>query len=107
MNREIFCSGFYGSKKDLFPEEKRNKLINYLEKGEAEILYCMAPDQTLINYMMMRLDCSIYNLALKVPENKKTGCCVTSSHFENKDNILYDKGNRLTYTHILHQEKLI
>ena len=51
--------------------------------------------------MMMRLDCSIYNLALKVPENKKTGCCVTSSHFENKDNILYDKGNRLTYIHYI------
>ncbi len=101
LKQEIFCSGFYGSKKELFSEEKRNKLINYLEKGEAEILYCMAPDQTIINYMMMRSGCSIYNLALNLPQEQKTGCCVTSSHFENKDNILYDKGNRLTYIHYI------
>ncbi|MDJ0582842.1 Npun_R2821/Npun_R2822 family protein [Crocosphaera sp.] len=101
LNKEIFCSGFYGSKKDLFSEEKRNELINYLDKGEAEILYCMAPDQTIINYMMMRSDFSIYNLALNLPQEEKTGCCVTSSHFENKDNILYDKGNRLTYIHYI------
>ncbi|MDJ0659046.1 MAG: sugar transferase [Crocosphaera sp.] len=101
LKNEIFCSGFYGSKKDLFSEDKRKQLINYLDKGEAEILYCMAPDQTLINYMMMRSDCSIYNLALNLPKDEKTGCCVTSSHFENKDNILYDKGNRLTYIHYI------
>ena len=101
LKNEIFCSGFYGSKKDLFSEEQRNELINYLEKGEAEILYCMAPDQTIINYMMMRSGCSIYNLALNLLKDEKTGCCVTSSHFENKDNILYDKGNRLTYIHYI------
>ena len=101
LKKEIFCSGFYASKKDLFPEEKRNQLINYLEQGEAEILYCMAPDQTILNYMMMRHGFSIYNLALNLPQDQKTGCCVTSSHFENKDNILYDKGNPLTYIHYI------
>ncbi|MDJ0845773.1 Npun_R2821/Npun_R2822 family protein [Crocosphaera sp.] len=101
LKNEIFCSGFYGSKKDLFSEEKRKELINYLKKGEAEILYCMAPDQTVINYMMMRANCAIYNLSLNLPKNKKTGCCVTSSHFENKENILYDKNNRLTYIHYI------
>ncbi|MGB5597006.1 MAG: hypothetical protein WBM62_23655, partial [Crocosphaera sp.] len=52
-------------------------------------------------YMMMRSGCSINNLALSLPKDKITGCCVTSSHFENKDNILYDKGNRLTYIHYI------
>ncbi|MGK7940037.1 MAG: Npun_R2821/Npun_R2822 family protein [Crocosphaera sp.] len=101
LNKEIFCSGFYGSKKDLFTDNKRHELIDKLQEGEAEILYCMAPDQTIINYMMMRSDCSIYNLALQLPQDEKTGCCVTSPHFENKDNILYDKGNRLTYLHYI------
>ncbi len=101
LKEEIFCSGFYGSKKGLFPEEKRNKLISNLKQGEAEILYCMAPDQTILNYMMMRPDSSIYNLALNLPQDQKTGCCVTSAHFENKDNILYDKGNPLTYIHYI------
>ena len=98
---EIFCSGFYASKKDLFTEERRKEIINYLKSGEAEILYPMAPDQTLINYMMMRSGCSIYNLSLHLPKLEVTGCCVTSSHFQNQDRILYDKGKRLTYIHYI------
>ncbi|MCZ8163085.1 MAG: sugar transferase, partial [Microcystis sp. LE19-196.1B] len=47
LNQEIFCSGFYGSKKGLFDEERRNWLIEQLRAGEAEILYPMAPDQTI------------------------------------------------------------
>ncbi|MGB5770512.1 MAG: Npun_R2821/Npun_R2822 family protein, partial [Crocosphaera sp.] len=39
LQTEIFCSGFYGSKKDLFTEIKRNELLTYLAKGESEILY--------------------------------------------------------------------
>ena len=98
---EIFCSGFYASKKDLFTEDRRNQLINYLQAGEAEILYPMAPDQTLLNYMMMRSYSSIYNLSLKLPKSEITGCCITSNHFQNQDQILYDKGKRLTYLHYI------
>ncbi len=100
LETEIFCSGFYASKKDLFDEEKRAAIIDNLTK-EAEILYPMAPDQTLINYMMMRSGCSINNLALSLPKEKTTGCCVTSKHFIEKDNLLYDRDNRLTYIHYI------
>ncbi|MGB5771599.1 MAG: Npun_R2821/Npun_R2822 family protein, partial [Crocosphaera sp.] len=101
ISSEIFCSGGYGSKQGLFDAQIREWLLSQLKLGEAEILYPMAPDQTIINYMMMRSGCSINNLALSLPKDKITGCCVTSSHFENKDNILYDKGNRLTYIHYI------
>ena len=98
---EIFCSGFYASKKNLFSEATRKEIINYLQSGEAEILYPMAPDQTLINYMMMRSGYSIYNLAFNLPKSEVTGCCVTSSHFQTQGHILYDKGQRLTYIHYI------
>ncbi len=101
LNQEIFCSGFYGSKKGLFDGERRNWLIEQLRAGEAEILYPMAPDQTIVNYMMMRSNFSIYNLALQLPKEERTGCCVTSPHFQALDNILYDQGNRLTYIHYI------
>ncbi len=101
VKKEIFCSGFFASKKDLFSEEKRNWLLEKLGQGESEIIYPMAVDQPLLNYMMMRCGCKINNLAFTLPQEQKTGCCVTSSHFENKDNILYDKGNRLTYIHYI------
>ncbi|GCA83362.1 hypothetical protein MiHa_01323 [Microcystis aeruginosa NIES-2522] len=101
LNQEIFCSGFYGSKKGLFDEERRNWLIEQLRAGEAEILYPMAPDQTIVNYMMMRSNFSIYNLALQLPKEERTGCCVTSPHFQALDNILYDHDKRLTYLHYI------
>jgi hypothetical protein len=101
LNQEIFCSGFYGSKKGLFAENQRDWLIEQLRAGEAEILYPMAPDQTIVNYMMMRSNFSIYNLALQLPKEETTGCCVTSPHFQALDNILYDKGKRLTYLHYI------
>lgn len=98
---EIFCSGFFASKKDLFTEEKRNWLLEKLKEGESEIIYPMAVDQPLLNYMTMRCDVKMNNLAFTLPKEKITGCCVTSSHFENKNNILYDKGNQLTYIHYI------
>jgi len=101
LEAEIFCSGFYASKKDIFDRPKRDWLLSKLQQGEAEILYPMAPDQTILNYMVMRSGISSYNLALELPENEKTGCCVTSLHFQDRNQILYDKGNRLTYIHYI------
>ena len=101
LNQEIFCSGFYGSKKGLFDGERRNWLLEQLRAGEAEIVYPMAVDQPLLNYMMMRSNFSIYNLALQLPKEESTGCCITSPHFQTLDNILYDQGNRLTYIHYI------
>jgi len=49
----------------------------------------------------MRSNFSIYNLALQLPKEERTGCCVTSPHFQALDNILYDQGNRLTYLHYI------
>jgi hypothetical protein len=101
IESEIFCSGFYGSKKGIFDRDRRDWILAKLREGEAEVLYSMAPDQTILNYMVMRLGISHYNLALQLPPNQKTGCCVTSPHFEERERILYDRGNRLTYIHYI------
>jgi hypothetical protein len=101
IETEIFCSGFYASKAGLFDDERRERSIEQLRSGEAEILYPMAPDQTLINYLMMRSECSIVNLALELPREQRTGCCVTSPHFEVREKLVYDKGIRLTYLHYI------
>ncbi len=101
LEKEIFCSGFYGSKKGIFDAERQKYLLEKLQQGEAQILYDMAPDQTILNYMVMRSEISSYNFATELPKNERTGCCVTSPHFEARDNILYDKGNKLTYIHYI------
>ncbi|MBD2344416.1 Npun_R2821/Npun_R2822 family protein [Anabaena subtropica] len=101
LQTEVFCSGLYAAKKGLFNAQNREIILDKLRQGEAEVLYDMAPDQTVLNYMVMRLGISNYNFALSLPNLEKTGCCVTSPHFEARDNILYDKGTRLTYIHYI------
>jgi hypothetical protein len=101
IRSEIFCSGFYGAKRGIFPEEQREWLLEKLAGGEAEVLYISAPNQSVLNYMRMRSDVPIYNFSLNLPSDKATGNSVTSSHFEYCNNVLYDKGTRLTYLHYI------
>ncbi|MBW4683611.1 MAG: sugar transferase [Komarekiella atlantica HA4396-MV6] len=100
LKTEIFCSGFYASKKGLFDQSKLEELLCYLRVGEREILYPTG-DQPVLNYMFMRSGIPVYNLAHHLPNNQVTGCSVTSKHFEEQNKILYDKGNRLTYLHYI------
>ena len=98
---EIFCTGFFASKKRLFKEENKNYLMDRLKDGETDILYPKSAEQSLLNYMIMRANISQFNFALDPSFYGKTGNSITSTHFENKDNILYDKSHRLTYLHYI------
>ncbi|WP_293353820.1 MULTISPECIES: Npun_R2821/Npun_R2822 family protein [unclassified Microcoleus] len=101
IDSEIFCSGFYGSKQGLFDHNTRDWLVAELKSGDAEILYAGAGEQPLLNYMVMKTGMNSYNFACSLPDDEKTGCSVTSPHFQTQDQILYDKGNRLTYLHYI------
>ncbi|MGB3266750.1 MAG: Npun_R2821/Npun_R2822 family protein [Microcoleus sp.] len=101
IDSEIFCSGFYASKQGLFEQDTREWLLAQLQSGEGEILYAGAGEQPLLNYMVMKTGIKSYNFACSLPDGETTGCSVTSQHFEERDNILYDKGNRLTYLHYI------
>ena len=101
IKSEIFCAGFYAGKRGLFSESQRQFILEKLNSGEGEVLYTSAPNQSLLNYMKMRLDIPVYNFGLDLLPEKRTGCSVTSPHFEERDNVLYDKGERLTYLHYI------
>ncbi|MEG4805613.1 sugar transferase [Microcoleus sp. ARI1-B5] len=101
LNSEVFCSGFYGSKQGVFDGDTRQWVLAQLQSGEAEILYAGAGEQPLLNYMVMKTGIYSYNFARHLPDSEKTGCSVTSQHFEEQDRVLYDKGNRLTYIHYI------
>ncbi|CAD5923761.1 hypothetical protein PCC9214_00831 [Planktothrix tepida] len=101
IDSQIFCSGFYATKRGLFDQEKCKWLLSHLqEDGEWELLYPKG-DQTVLNYMFMRSGMPIYNFGYQLPKTSRTGNSVTSNHFEEKDHIMYDKGNRLTYLHYI------
>ena len=101
ISKDIFCAGFYGSKRGLLPPEQRAQVVNHLNAGEAEILYLSAPNQSVLNYTLMRSELEIYNFALELPKEQRTGCSVTSPHFEEKNNRVYDKDIPLTYLHFI------
>lgn len=99
--REIFCSGFYASKRHVFSSETLDWLRAELRSGDASVLYPLAPDQTILNYMVMKANLPSNNLALTLPLDRRTGCCVTSPHFTEQHHLLYDQANRLTYLHYI------
>lgn len=101
INTQIFCSGCFASKRGLFTQEQRDWVVSKLADGEAEVLYLAAPNQSVLNYMTLRLGIPVWNLALHLPKSQSTGNSVTSPHFEERDHVLYDQGKRLTYLHYI------
>ena len=101
LETEIFCAGMFASKKGAFTDEMLSDLLRSLQAGDAEILYFNGPDQAILNYMVLKSGIDAINLARTLPMPKRTGCCVTSPHFTEKDNVLFDKGEQLTYLHYI------
>ncbi len=99
IKSQIFCSGWFASHKDIFDGHKIELLLKYLNSGEADIMAWRDSDQTLLNYMVWRSGLSFYNFSYHDLAN------ATGSHWSSKfdviDNILYDKGRRLTYLHYM------
>jgi hypothetical protein len=101
IRQEIFCAGFYGGQKGAFSAQERQWMVEKLAAGEADVLYMSAPNQSLLNYMVMSCQLPVYNLALTLPPTSRTGNSVTSPHFEHRDRYLYDKDVPLTYLHYI------
>lgn len=101
LNTEIFCAGLYASKKGVFTDSMLADLLTHLRSGEAAILYANGPDQSILNYMVMKSGIKAINLSRTLPTESRTGCCVTSPHFEEKNHLLFDRGVQLIYLHYI------
>lgn len=101
LQTEIFCAGLFASKKGLFTDPMLADLLDSLRAGDAEILYYNGPDQSILNYMVMKSGVSAMNLARTLPAEVRTGCCVTSPHFEERDRVLFDQEQQLIYLHYI------
>jgi hypothetical protein len=101
LGRHIFCSGFFGARRDVLPPERRQWLLQELAKGDAEVLYLGAPNQSVLNYMVHKSQLRVENLVHRLPPDRVTGNSVTSKHFQAKEHLLYDKGAQLTFLHFI------
>jgi hypothetical protein len=93
----IFCAGWFASKKGVFSDVMLAELLTALEAGEADVMALWGPDQSLLNYMVLRSGISYYNFAFHggAPGSH------WSSHFDEIDHVLYDQGRQLTYLHYM------
>ena len=93
----IFCAGWFASKKGVFSDTKLAELLTALEAGEADVMALWGPDQSLMNYLVLRSGMSYYNFALHgdAPGSH------WSSQFAEIDHVLYDRGRQLTYLHYM------
>ncbi|MBD2201097.1 sugar transferase [Calothrix sp. FACHB-1219] len=97
VSSHIFCSGWFAAKKGVFTDATLAKLLENLEAGEADVLAWADSDQTVLNYLVLRSGISYYNYAY---HGQGTGCH-WSSKFDVVDNILYDRGEPITYLHYM------
>ncbi|MBD2694636.1 Npun_R2821/Npun_R2822 family protein [Anabaena catenula] len=97
IRNDIFCSGWFASRKSIFDQATLDQLLDKLESGESDLLAWGDSDQTVINYLVLRSGISYYNYAC---HDQATGCH-WSSQFNVIDNILYDRGQPITYLHYM------
>ncbi|MER3434208.1 MAG: sugar transferase [Leptolyngbya sp. ERB_1_1] len=97
LKSNVFCAGWFASKKNVFTDKILRSLLTSLQAGESDLLAFWGTDQSLMNYMVLRSQISYYNFAA-------TGTAPGShwsSSFEQRNQVLYDKGQPLTYLHYM------
>ncbi len=101
LEQKMFCAGFYAAKRGVLSANCLDWMVAELAAADADLLYPRAPDQTILNYWVMKANLSVYNFARELPPEQAVGCCVTSPHFKRQDAKLYDRGNPLLYLHYI------
>ncbi|HAN74692.1 MAG TPA: sugar transferase [Planktothrix sp. UBA8407] len=99
LKSNIFCAGWFASKKGVFLDVQLEQLLEDLKSGEADVMALFGPDQSLFNYMVLRSKIPYYNFAYHHVEHATGNHW--SSQFEDIDHVLYDHGKRLTYLHYM------
>uniref|UniRef100_B8HT85 Methionine synthase n=1 Tax=Cyanothece sp. (strain PCC 7425 / ATCC 29141) TaxID=395961 RepID=B8HT85_CYAP4 len=95
---DMFNSGFWGSKTGVITEESLRAILQECSQHRDYFDFSQgATDQPLLNYLVLKQLPQRRNL-VKVPGGGP-GSWAGSSHFERRNDVLYDRGQRLQYLH--------
>ncbi len=95
---DVFNSGFWASKKDIFTEIELYELLKECAQHREYFDFSrQTTDQPILNYIILKSTQKRLNL-VKVTE-EEPGSWAGSSHFVAKNNILYDRDKPLKYLH--------
>jgi len=96
--QDVFNSGFWGSRKGVITENQLYEVLkNCAQHREYFDFTQGVTDQPILNYLILKCFEKRMNL-VKPPENAP-GSWAGSQHFENRQYVLYDRGQRLKYLH--------
>lgn len=101
LANRFHCGGFWASKRKAINEKDLEYFLGELSNGDIKIFRSWLSEQTKLNYMTVKKNLKLYNFTLDESSEYNTGVCITSSHFEEKNHVLYDKGKKLTYLHYM------
>jgi hypothetical protein len=96
----IFCAGIFAARRGLFDAAAREGLLEALAAGEADVLYPWAPDQSLLNYMVLRRGVPVHNL-YRAAGAAAVATCATVPGLEERAGRLYDRGRPLPFLHYI------
>ena len=95
---DVFNSGFWASKKGIFSESRLYQLLKECaEHREYFDFSSKTTDQPLLNYVILKSTQKRLNL-VKIHDNEP-GSWAGSTHFQERDRILYDGEQPLRYVH--------
>ncbi len=95
---DVFNSGFWASKKGSITLEQMYDILKDCSQHREYFDFTQGvTDQPILNYMILKLIPKRGNL-VKIPGGGP-GSWGGSTHFKEKDHVLYDKGKRLQYIH--------
>lgn len=96
--RDVFNSGFWGSSKGLITLEKMESLLSECAAHREYFDFSSGTtDQPLMNYLVLKSMPRRLNITRTVKD--EPGSWGGSSHFTEKDHILFDAGRPLRYLH--------
>lgn len=99
---QFHCGGFWGYDKGKITSDDLDDFYQDMVKGDMKIFAQDFFDDTpVLNYMNLKKGLKLYNVTVDKASEYNTGSCVTSRHFEERNQIMYDRGKKLTYLHYM------
>lgn len=101
LRTQVFCAGIFAAHRGLFTAEDLERGLALLAAGDAQVLYPWANDQSLLNYLVLRLGRRVHNGYLALPEEERAATCVTHAGLEDRDHLLLDRDVPVPFLHYI------
>ncbi len=95
---DVFNSGFWGSRKGIITEDQLYEVLKDCAQHREYFDFTEGvTDQPILNYLVLK--CFEKRINLVKPPEEAPGSWAGSTHFQDWEHVLYDRGQKLKYLH--------